>query len=85
MSKPTAASRLQRSSPSEQPPASPSDEVRVKPVRLTVDLDPADHEAVREFAFKHRMSHSDVVRSLISLLSVPDVAKRVSPGGQLPI
>lgn len=39
-----------------------------KAVRVTVDLEPAVYEGLREWAYQSRMSHSDVLRSLIQLL-----------------
>lgn len=42
---------------------------RTKPVRVTVDLDPDDYEALREWAHTARMSHSDVFRTLLRLLT----------------
>jgi hypothetical protein len=43
-------------------------EERTKPFRVTVDLDPADYDALRDWAHFARMSHSDVLRTLIRLL-----------------
>lgn len=40
-----------------------------KPVRVTVDLDPHDYDALREWAHTARMSHSDVFRTLLRLLT----------------
>lgn len=51
---------------------------RSKPVRVTVDLVPNDYDALREFAYLARMSHADVLRSLIRvLISDENVAQRV--------
>ena len=51
---------------------------RSKPVRVTVDLVPDDYDALREFAYLARMSHADVLRSLIRvLMSDEKVAQRV--------
>jgi|GEM_PF-2671738 len=77
--KPTAAERIRRGSPIEQPAKgrSISGGVRVKPVRVTVDLEPSDYDALREFAHKARMSHADVLRALVSLLQEAGVAQQV--------
>lgn len=82
-SKPTAAERLRRGSPIEQPPVgrTVSGGVRVKPVRVTVDLDPSDYDALRDFAYHARMTHTDVMRTLVRLLQHPDVAQQIlNPG-----
>ncbi len=42
---------------------------RSKPVRVTVDLEPTDYEALREWAYTEKTSHSAVLRALIQLLS----------------
>lgn len=42
---------------------------RPKPVRVTVDLDPDDYDALRDWAHFARMSHSDVLRALVQLLT----------------
>jgi hypothetical protein len=77
--KPTAADRLRRGGPIEQPHAgrSVSGGVRVKPVRVTVDLTPADYEVLRDFAHDARMSHADVLRVLIRLLGDDSVSNQV--------
>jgi hypothetical protein len=77
--KPTAAERIRRGSPIEQPPKgrSISGGVRVKPVRVTVDLEPSDYDALREFAHEARMSHADVLRGLVTLLQDAGVAQQV--------
>lgn len=46
-----------------------SQEARSKPVRVTVDLKPTDYDLLRDFAHFARMSHADVLRSLIQLLT----------------
>jgi len=51
--------------------------VRVKPVRVTVDLTPSDYEALREFAHDARMSHADVLRALVSLLEDRKTSQQV--------
>lgn len=49
-----------------------------KPKRVTVDLHPDDYEALREWAHLARMSHSDVFRALLRLLTTDErVAKAV--------
>jgi len=77
--KPTAAERIRRGSPIEQPAKgrSVSGGVRVKPVRVTVDLEPSDYDALRDFAHEARMSHADVLRALVALLQEEDVAQQV--------
>jgi hypothetical protein len=53
-------------------------EVRVKPVRVTVDLDPASYDVLRDWAHNARMSHADVLRALVALLPADvSVAERV--------
>jgi hypothetical protein len=42
---------------------------RTKPVRVTVDLDPDAYDALRDWAHFARMSHSDVLRTLVRLLT----------------
>ena len=37
-------------------------------VRVTVDLDGNDYEALREWAFHAHMSHADVLRALVRRL-----------------
>lgn len=39
-----------------------------KPTRVTVDLRSDDYEALRQWAYLARMSHSDVLRALLRLL-----------------
>ena len=78
--KPTASERLRRGSPVTQPSAAAqagAGPVRVKPYRLTVDLEPADYEHLRDWAHQARMSHSDVLRALVKLLDDPSVAQQV--------
>lgn len=50
---------------------------RPKPVRVTVDLDPEDYDALREFAFSERMTHADVLRSLVRLLASKPISDQV--------
>lgn len=77
--KPTAAERIRRGSPVEQPAKgrSISGGVRVKPVRVTVDLEPRDYDALRDFAHDARMSHADVLRALVKRLQDQDIAQQV--------
>lgn len=79
--RPTTSDRLRRGSPVTQPSAATqaaAGPVRVKPVRLTVDLSPSDYEELRDWAYQARMSHSDVLRALVRLLqSDPSVAQQV--------
>jgi len=91
MTKPTAADRIRRGSPVIQAGAGRAvrDEVRVKPVRVTVDLEPSAYEDLREWAHQARMSHADVLRSLVDLLvSDSAVATQISnpvlPPGRRP-
>jgi hypothetical protein len=81
--KPTASDRIRRASPVAQPPAGRtiSGDARVKPVRVTVDFDPAVYDQLRQWAFAERMSHADVLRALVTLLEDPSVAKRVRSYG----
>lgn len=49
-----------------------------KPVRVTVDLAPDDYDSLRDWAHLARMSHSDVLRTLLRLLVTDErVAKAV--------
>lgn len=59
-----------------------SSEARSKPVRVTVDLDPDDYDTLREFAFGARMTHADVLRSLVRLLASQPISDlvRTVPG-----
>lgn len=45
--------------------------------RVTVDLDFADYEALREWSHGARMSHSDVLRALIRVLADDSISSRV--------
>jgi len=54
-----------------------SSEARSKPVRVTVDLEPDDYDTLREFAFGARMTHTDVLRSLVRLLASPPISDQV--------
>lgn len=53
---------------------------RQKPVRVTVDLDPADYDALRDFAHETRMTHTGVLRSLVRLLDSHSVRQQVTAG-----
>lgn len=77
--KPTAADGPRRAGSIEQPHAERGvgGGVRVKPVRVTVDLVPHDYEALRDFAHEARMSHADVIRALIRLLQDRQVSTEV--------
>lgn len=75
--KPSAADRLRRGGPAVQEARAVSGGVRVKPVRITVDLDPTDYDTLRDFAHVERMTHTDVMRSLVRLLSDATVAQQV--------
>jgi hypothetical protein len=58
------------------------DDVRLKPVRVTVDLDPGDYEALRDWAHRQHLSHSHVMRTLLWLLRTDDgIAERVRTSG----
>jgi hypothetical protein len=50
---------------------------RAKPIRVTVDLDPGDYDTLREFAFRARMTHTDVMRSLVRLLASEPIGEQV--------
>ena len=53
-------------------------EGKQRPKRVTVDLDPVDYESLRGWAYQERMSHSDVLRSLVNLLTNdPEVASQI--------
>jgi len=77
--KPTAADRLRRGGSVEQLHSgrTVSGGVRVKPVRITVDLDPSDHDVLRDYAHEARMTQTDVVRALVRLLDDPSVSQQV--------
>jgi hypothetical protein len=68
--KQSAAERIRRGSPVAQPAAGRAirGEVRVKPVRVSVDLDPVAYDALRDWAHDARMTHADVLRALVGLL-----------------
>ena len=51
---------------------------RSKPVRITVDLSPAEHRALKLYAFDQTRPLADVVRVLVQLLDDPAVAENVS-------
>lgn len=78
--KPTAAERLTKGSPVTQPAAgrTVTGSTRVRPVRVTVDLDPGDYDSLRDFAHQTRMSHSAIMRELIELLNQPSVSQQIS-------
>lgn len=81
-SKPSASERLRRGSPVTQPSAAnqppASGRARVKPYRLTIDLTPADHDLLRDWSHRERISQSDAVRALIHLVSSDEtVAQQV--------
>jgi hypothetical protein len=81
--RPSAADRLARGS---NPPAQTASRTisssrptaRVKPVRLTVDLQPGDYDALRDWAHVARMSHSDVLRALVRTLVTADSASELA-------
>ena len=75
--KPSAADRLRRGGPAVQETRAVSGGVRVKPVRVTVDLDPKDYDDLREFAHRERMTHADVLRILVQLLSSDEGVQQV--------
>lgn len=81
--KPSAMERLQRGSPAQQVSTPTSvvvgnETVRVKPVRITVDLDPADYDTLRDFGHEHRLRHADVVRAAVHLLRIePEVGELI--------
>lgn len=78
--KATAGERIRRGSPVVQPVRAVSGDVRLKPVRVTVDLDPGAYDALRDWAYQARMSHADVLRNLLALLDDPRIAERVQSG-----
>ena len=41
----------------------------MKPVRVTVDLDPSEYDAFRDWAHDARMTHAAVLRQLVHLLN----------------
>ncbi len=61
---------------------------RPRSIRVTVDLSPSDYESLREWSYAERMSHSDVLRSLVRMLATDQStaaevrrrAKRTSEG-----
>lgn len=81
--KPSAADRIRRGSPVAQPASgrTVSGDARVKPVRVTVDFDPAAYDRLRQWAFTARMPHAEVLRALVTLLDDPSVAERVRKYG----
>jgi hypothetical protein len=54
-----------------------SSSARPRPVRVTVDLEPRDYDTLREFAFGSRMTHTDVLRSLVRLLNSELIGEQV--------
>lgn len=82
-SKPTAVDRIRRGSPAEQAraPRTVTGDVRVKPVRVTVDFTPRQYEFLRDFAHDHRLGHSQLIRVLVDELARdPKLAKRIFAG-----
>jgi hypothetical protein len=75
--KPTAADRIRRGSPATQTTSATGGPARVKPYRITVDLDPADYEHLREWAHTEHATHSGVLRALVRLLHDESVAQQV--------
>lgn len=70
-------SRGSQSRKESQPHQGAGDGARVKPFRVTVDLDPADYDVLRDFAHDARLTHADVLRSLVRLLDEPTVGQRI--------
>jgi len=73
---------IQRAPATEQP-APRARPPRVKPVRITVDLDPGDHRALKLWALQHAdgAALADVVRVMVAMLDTdPDYASRVADG-----
>lgn len=75
MTKPTPADRIRRGSPVTQTTGrAVRDAVRVKPVRVTVDLDPGPYDALVDWAVAagrtkgRRVTHAEVLRQLVTLL-----------------
>lgn len=83
-SKPTAGTGLEHQGLGTQPHTERSEmrNARTKPIRITVDLDPRDHDALRDFAYVHRMTQTDVVRALVRMLDTPSVIRQVSSGAR---
>jgi type II secretory pathway component PulM len=74
--KPTPADRIRRGSPVAQTAGrAVRDAVRVKPVRITVDLDPGPYEALVDWTVAagrtkgRRVTHAEVMRQLVTLLT----------------
>jgi len=58
----------------ESSPAAP----RVKPVRITVDLDPRQHKELKQFAIDNDLRSSQVIRALLDqLVNSPALADTV--------
>lgn len=79
--RPTAADRLRRGSPAEQgtAPRTVTGDIRVKPVRVTVDLSPGDYTFLRSFAHGNGLGHSTILRALVAELARdPKLAARIS-------
>ena len=52
---------------------------QTRPVRITLDLDPARHRALRQYALDQRVQASRVLRALLDLLETdPTVAAEVT-------
>jgi hypothetical protein len=82
--KQSAAERIRRGSPTSQPATgrAVSGNVRIKPVRISVDLDPLAYDGLRDWAHEARMTHSDVLRALVELLiEDPAVAEKIRNRG----
>jgi hypothetical protein len=47
-------------------------DIREKPVRVTVDLNPDEYDAFRDWAHGARMTHAAVLRQLVRLLTTDD-------------
>jgi hypothetical protein len=78
--KPSASDRILRSSPASQPASgrAVSGKVRVQSVRFTIDLSPADHDALADWTHQERIKKADAIRALIRLLvGDPDTAAKV--------
>jgi hypothetical protein len=52
-------------------------------VRVTVDLEPEDYDALRDWAHLARLSHSDVLRALLRLLAKDNAVAAAVRGEQI--